>query len=69
MLSFGCHLVLHLESLGWLKCIPLQLVLAAVAVEMSMAQMLKFHLSFVKLSMAVVARADGLVHLPCFGCC
>ena len=28
------------ESLGWLRCIPLQLVLVAVAVEMSMAQML-----------------------------
>ena len=32
------------ESLGWLRCIPLQLVLVAVAVEMSVAQMFKLHL-------------------------
>ena len=42
-------------SLGWLRCIPLQLVLAAVVVEMSVAQMLKLHLSFVTVSVAVVA--------------
>ena len=35
-------------SLGWLRCIPLQLELAAVVVEMSVAQMLKLHLSFEK---------------------
>ena len=46
------------ESLGWLRCIPLQLVLAAVAVEMSVAQMLKLLLSFVKVSVAVAAGAD-----------
>ena len=34
------------ESLRWLTCIPLQLVLVAVFVEMSVAQML--HLSLVK---------------------
>ena len=52
-------------SLGWLKCIPLQLELAAVAVEMSVAQMLKLYLSFVKVS----AGADNLILLPCFECC
>ena len=40
-----------------------------MAVEMSVAQMLKLHLSFVKVSVAVVAGADGLIPLPCFGCC
>ena len=34
------------ESLEWLRCIPLQLVLVAVAVEMSVIQMLKLFLSF-----------------------
>ena len=38
-----------------LGCIPLQLVLAAVAVEMSVAQMLKLHLSFMKVAVAVAA--------------
>ena len=33
------------ESLGWLRCIPLQLVLVAVADVMAMAQMSKLHLS------------------------
>ena len=43
--------------LGWLGCIPLQLERAAVAVEMSVAQMLKLHLSFVKVSVAVATAA------------
>ena len=51
------------------KCIPLKLVLVAVAVEMSMAQMLKLHFSFVKVFVAGVAGADGSFPLPCFGCC
>ena len=42
-------------SLRWLRCIPLQLELAAVAVEMSAAQMLELHLSFMKVSVAVAA--------------
>ena len=46
-----------------------KLVLAAVAVKMSVAQMLKLQLSFVKVSVAVVAGADGLIPLPCFDCC
>ena len=52
-------------SLGWLRCIPLQLVLAAVAVEMSVAQMLKLHLSFVKVAVAahVAAGADDHIRL------
>ena len=45
-------------SLGWLRCIPLQLELAAVAAEMSVAQMLKLYLSFVKEFVAVAAGAD-----------
>ena len=52
------------ESLGWSKCIPMQLELAAVPVEMSVAPMLKLHLSFVKMSVAVVAGADDRVLLP-----
>ena len=48
-------------SLGWLRCIPLQLELAAVAVEMSVVQMLKLHLSCVKVSVA--AAADN--HVLC----
>ena len=40
-----------------------------MAVEMSLAQMLKFHLSFVKVSVAVAARADDQVLLLCFVCC
>ena len=39
------------------------LAAGAVAVEMSVAQVLKLHLSFVKVS---VAGADGLVPLSCF---
>ena len=53
-------------SLGWLRRILLHLVLAAVIVEMSVAHMLKLHLSFVKVS---VAQADDHVLLPCFECC
>ena len=56
-------------SLRWIRCIPLQLVLAAVAVKMSVAQMLKMHLSYMKVSVAVASRADGHVLLPCFECC
>ena len=41
----------------------------AVAVEMSVAQMLKLHLSSYNVSVAVVAGADDSFHLPCFGCC
>ena len=45
------------------------LILAAVAVEISVAQMLKVHLSFVKVSVAVAVGADNHVLLPCFECC
>ena len=60
-------------SLGWLRCIPLQLVLAAVAVETCgtvvkfVAQMLKLDLSFMKVSV-VAAGADDCILLPCFEC-
>ena len=37
--------------------------------EMSVAQKLKFHLSFVKVSVAVAAGADDHILLPCFECC
>ena len=40
-------------SLGWLRCILLQVVLVSVAVEMSVAQMSKWHFSFVKVSVPV----------------
>ena len=40
-----------------------------MAVEMSVAQMLKLHLSFMNVSAVVIAGADGLIPLPCFGCC
>ena len=52
--------------LGWLKCITLQLVLAAV--EISVVQMLKLHLSFMKVS-AVAAGTDDRILLPCFERC
>ena len=55
----GLSGLLASESLGWLKCIPLQLVLVAVAVKMSVAQMLKLHGSSWKVSVAVVAGTDG----------
>ena len=56
-------------SLGWLICIPLQLELDAVAVEMCVAQMLKLHLSNGEVSVAVTAMADNHNLLPCCGCC
>ena len=56
-------------SLGWLRCIPLQLKVAAVAVEMLVTQMLKLHLSYIKVSVVVAAGADYHVLLPCFQCC
>ena len=40
-----------------------------MAVIMSVAQMLKLNLSFVKVSVAVAAGADDHVPLPCFECC
>ena len=54
-------------SLGWLRYIPLQLELAAV--ERSVAQMLKLHLNYVKVSVAVADGADNHILLPCFECC
>ena len=54
-------------SLGWLRYIPLQLELAAVA------QMLKLHLSYVKVSVVVAGWTDDYILLalnvaeePCF---
>ena len=44
-------------------------MLAAEAVEMSVAQMLKLHLSFIKVSVAVVVGADDRIFLSCFECC
>ena len=44
-------------SLGWSRFISLQMVLAAVALDMSVAQMLKLHLSCVKVSVAMAAGA------------
>ena len=55
-------------SLGWLRSIPLQLELAAVVVEMSGDQILRLHLSYVKMSVAVAAVADDHILLPCFKC-
>ena len=43
-------------------------MLVAVAVEMSVAQILKLHLSFVKVSVVVVAAVTGFFPLPYFGC-
>ena len=40
-----------------------------LAVEMSVVQMLKLHLSCYKVSVAVVARAYGSFPLACCGCC
>ena len=56
-------------SLGWLRCISLQLELAAEAVKMSVAQMLKLHLSLVEVSVTLAAGADDHILLPCFECC
>ena len=50
-------------SLGWLRCIPLQVKLATVAFAMFVAQMLKSHLSFMKVSV------DDHILMPCFECC
>ena len=55
------------NSPGWLRCIPLQLVL--VAVEMSVVKMLKLHLNCWKVFLAVVAGADGSCAVLCFACC
>ena len=44
-------------------------MLAAVAVEVSVEHMLKLHLSFMKVSVAVAAEGDDHVLLPCFECC
>ena len=52
--------------LGWLRYIPLQLKLSADAVEMSLAQMLKLHLSFLKMSVGMAAGADDHILLPYF---
>ena len=51
--------------LGWLRYIPLQLKLSA-AVEMSLVQMLKLHLSFLKMSVGMAAGADNHILLPYF---
>ena len=45
----------------------MQLDLAAVAVEMSMTQML--HLSYVEVSVALSDGAEDHILLPCFECC
>ena len=55
-------------SRRWLRCISLQLELAASAVEMSVAQLLKLHLSYVKVSVATTAGAENHV-LPCLELC
>ena len=55
--------------LGWLRCIPLQLVMVAVAVKKSVAQRLKWYLSFVKVSVVEVAGLGHDILLPCFECC
>ena len=66
-LSLGCAgWMTCLESFRWLQCIPLQLVLAALAVEMSVAHMLKLHLSSVTVSAAVAAWADDHILMPGF---
>ena len=44
-------------------------MLAAVAVEMSVAQMLKLYLNFMKVSAIVAARADDHIPPLCFECC
>ena len=43
-------------------------MLAAVAVEMFVSQMLKLHLNIVKVSIVVAGGADYHVFLPCFEC-
>ena len=54
-------------SLRWLRCIPLQL--AAVAVEIFVAQMLELHLSYVKQFVTVAVGADDHILLPCCEYC
>ena len=49
--------------------VSLQLALAAMSVEMSVAQMLKMHLSFMKVYVAVAAGADNHTLRPYFECC
>ena len=56
-------------SLGCLRCILLQLELAAVAVEMSVTQMLKPQLSYMKVSVTVPSGAADHILLSCFECC
>ena len=63
---FGWAGLLASESLGWLRCIPLWLVLVDVAVQMAVAQMLKLHLN---VSVAVVSEANSSFPLPNFECC
>ena len=55
-------------SLGWLRSIPLQLELTAVAVKMSVTQILMLHLSYVKVPVAVAAGVEDHL-LSCFECC
>ena len=55
-------------SLGWLKCILLQMELADVVVEMSVGQMLKLHLGYVNMSVTLAAGADDHILLPHFEC-
>ena len=50
------------------RYIPLQLVLAAVGVDMFVA-LLNLHLSFMKVSVAVVAGAAEYILLSSFECC
>ena len=40
-----------------------------MAVEMSVGQMLKLHLRYVKVSVAVAAGSDEYILLSCFECC
>ena len=55
----------------WLEgiCVSGMVKMYSLAVEMSVAQMLKLHLSYVKVSVAVAAGADDHVLLSCFECC
>ena len=49
--------------------VMVKMELAAVAVEMSVPQTLKLHLSYVKVLVAVVAGADDNILWPCFEFC
>ena len=44
-------------------------MLAALAVEMPVAQILRLHLSFMKVSLAVTVGTDDCVFLSSFECC